>query len=251
MAFAIFLCLQDPALLDRLLEKLHSDDITVRAEAEASIEKVGRACLPRLQEEREREQDAEARARLDSLIDRLGPTVHELWAAGDVDGMLKNLAVKEGAWDVDDHVQARREVLRKFLNPSMDVYDAEKRSLILSLDDACRKLKMDRHWMLAMAVGMLGKDTPPFELSRARRFLAAAGSDSGLAVLPLLKSTDAVARISACCILGNLGDERAVPELERICRDPDEASLILAYAREAYRKIKRRDPPSQEIAPSR
>ena len=244
MAFVMFLCLQDSASLDRLLEKLHSDDIANRAEAEASIEKLGRASLPRLHKEREREQDAEVCARLGSLIDRLGPTVHELWAAGDVDGMLQRLAREEGGLDGPVPIKERMETLKRF-------FHKDNRTDDFSLDDASRHLKVDRHWILAAMLEILPWSTPKIARSRARRFLGAEGSDSGLVVLPFLKSPDAIARISACCILGNLRDERAVPELERICRDPDEASLILTYAREAYRKIKRRDPPSQEIAPSR
>jgi hypothetical protein len=253
---AVFLAislLQVASEFNRLVESLSSDDISVRESAQKGIEALGAGVFVVLDRRLQIETDPEVRARLGETRRRIeGPlllaALGDRWEAGDLAGALYKLARWESAEDPEAHILWRKEDLRSALEVEWAPRD---------VGSSCRFFRpMDRlaarhgtsyHWLIAVFLEeALEKEDSPLRTS-SFLYLSEVGGRITPLLVPFLHRSEAFTRQTACILLGNARDERALPELERICRDPEEDPEVRKFACEAYTKCARR--PAPELDP--
>lgn len=236
--------------LDRFVEELRSDDIAVRELAQKAVEQLGAAVLPTLKKKIESETEPEVRARLSECLSTIKRrvfqhTMEEMWGKGDLDGALEQLASLEGAQDSALHVAARKRHVREELQNTWDPPGGRHGcQWSRPLDDWVNRLQVDRRWIIAVLLGWATDEEKDRLRIRSILYLIEEGASVTPVLVPLLRRRETFARQMGCILLGNIKDRRAVPELDRVCRDPQERPEVLKLGREAYQKCSRCQPPS-------
>lgn len=249
IAFLIRLVLQTCGDFDLLVDELSSDEVELRESAQVRIERLPPEILPALRKRLEREMDPEVCVRLRDSIGRMERRLFvrhhsEKWEQGDLDGALLQLALSEGARDPIVHVASRKQEIRRALSDSW--LKERGCSWFRSLDQWADRLKVNRRWMLAVLLEWALDDAAGRLYARSTLYLLEEGAGVVPVIIPRLKEGNLSSRQVGCILLGNLRDDRAIPELERLCRDPEELPELRKVAQEAYRKCARRPAPSPD-----
>ncbi|HLY08469.1 MAG TPA: HEAT repeat domain-containing protein [Planctomycetota bacterium] len=250
-ALAVALLLQTEPELDRFVETLRSDEIGIRETAQKGIEQLGASAIPGLRKRIEIETEPEVRARLLDSLHRMERSVYqraadERWEQGDLEGALDQQALLEGVRPPSISMDRRRRDIRAFLE---DRWDPPGASLFQplwfpSLDDLAAAVQVDRRWILAQVLEWAADEHRDRLRRRSEFYLREEGATVTPILIPWLRRQDPFVRQTACRLLGAIHDDRAVPELERICRAAEEDPAVVQAAREAYRRCTRHEPPS-------
>ncbi len=227
--------------VERAVEALRSDDVLVREKAQRDLEKLGPAILPELERRLEREKDAEVRLRLlrcRTVIERAEATrkLPLLWEQGELDAALKELARLEGSDAPETYVKERKLAVRQALETLWAARGAESRIIFpRSLADWAKPIGVDWRWLVPVLIEWATEQNHPFQV-RAMDQLADGGPPLFPVVRSLLKRRDLFSRKTACIMLGDIKDDRAIAELERLGRDPGEDSALRKVSRQAMVK---------------
>src|SRR5579862_8391171 len=215
--------------LDRLIDRLRSEEIALREAAQKQIEKIGPAVAPELRDRISVETDPEVRERLsDSLRTmerRLArQRLEDCWAGGDVDGALRQLALLEGARDPAGHILARKKSIRERLQ---DAWGEEGgcslgRSRSQDFEAWVVRLQVDRCWVMAVLLEYVSDEEHNRWRARSTLIIVNQAWEFTPVLIPLLRRPDALSREMGCILLSYVRDERAAAELERVCRNREE-----------------------------
>jgi hypothetical protein len=237
--------------LDQFIEELRSDDIAARELAQKGVEQLGADVLPALKEQIESETEPEVKARLSECLTLIEGRffqhkIEEMWGKGDLDGALKQLALWEGAHDSALHAAARKQYVREELQTLWDPPGGRVGcQWFRPLEYWVNRLQVDRRWIIAVLLEWATDEEKDHRRNHSTHYLIEEGASVTPILIPLLRQRETFTRKMACILLGNTRDRRAVPELDRVCRDPQERPDVLKFGREAYQKCACCEPPSR------
>jgi hypothetical protein len=227
--------------VERAVEDLRSDDIAVRERAERELEKQGPSILPDLEERIGREDDAEVRLRLIRCrreIERaMAPgKLAVAWEQGDLAAALRELARIEGSDAPESYVEERTRTVRQALENLWAAREDVSRTIFpRPLDEWARPIGINLRWLVPILIEWATERDHPFR-DRALVDLAETGPLVFPIVRALLKRNDPFCRQTACIVLGDLKDDRAAAELERLGRDPRQDPELRKLSRKALMK---------------